>query len=31
MVLVKVVTAAKHKIVGKPVPFNPQMFMQPPQ
>jgi hypothetical protein len=31
MVLVKVVTAAKDKIVGKPVPFNPQMFMQPPQ
>jgi hypothetical protein len=32
IVLVKVVTDAKDKIVGKPVPFNPQSFMQqPPQ
>jgi len=32
MVLVKVVTDAKDKIVGKPVPFNPQaMMQQPPQ
>lgn len=30
MTLVKVVTDAKDKIVGKPVPFNPQSFMQPP-
>lgn len=32
MVLVKVLTDARDKIVGKPVPFDPQSFMrQPPQ
>jgi hypothetical protein len=32
MTLMKVITDAKDKIVGKPVPFNPQAFMQqPPQ
>lgn len=31
MTLIKVVTDAKDSIVGKPVPFNPHMFMQQPQ
>jgi len=31
MVLVKVITDAKDKIVGKPIPFNPQSFMQQQQ
>ena len=32
MVLTKVVTDAKDKIVGTPQPFNPSMMMQqPPQ
>jgi len=32
MTLMKVITDAKDKIVGKPVPFNPQaMMQQPPQ
>jgi hypothetical protein len=31
MVLTKVITDAKDKIIGTPVPFNPMMFQQPPQ
>jgi hypothetical protein len=31
MVLTKVITDAKDKIIGNPVPFNPMMFQQPPQ
>jgi hypothetical protein len=31
MVLTKVTTDAKDKIIGAPVPFNPMMFQQPPQ
>lgn len=30
MVLTKVITGARDKIVGTPVPFNPQMMMQQP-
>jgi hypothetical protein len=31
MVLTKVLTDAKDKIIGIPQPFNPMMMQQPPQ
>jgi hypothetical protein len=31
MVLTKVITDAKDKIIGTPVPFNPMMMQGPPQ